>query len=59
VYIGHAERWDRVEIQGQLTSRERDCAITYKLGERTVAAAFVHRDIEALRTEVELESPMK
>jgi len=59
VYIGHAERWDRVEIQGQLTSQERDCAITYKLGERTVAAAFVHRDIEALRTEVELERTMK
>jgi apoptosis-inducing factor 3 len=59
VYIGHAGRWDRVEIQGQLTSQERDCAITYKLGERTVAAAFVHRDIEALRTEVELERTMK
>jgi NADPH-dependent 2,4-dienoyl-CoA reductase/sulfur reductase-like enzyme len=59
VYIGHAERWDRVEIQGQLTSQERDCAITYKLGERKVAAAFVHRDIEALRTEVELERTMK
>ena len=59
VYIGHAERWDRAEIQGQLTSRARDCAITYKLGERTVAAAFVHRDIEALRTEVELERTMK
>jgi NADPH-dependent 2,4-dienoyl-CoA reductase/sulfur reductase-like enzyme/nitrite reductase/ring-hydroxylating ferredoxin subunit len=59
VYIGHAERWDRVEIQGQLTSQERDCAITYKLGERKVAAAFIHRDIEALRTEVELERTMK
>jgi len=59
VYIGHAERWDRAEIQGQLTSRERDCAIAYKLGEQTVAAAFVHRDIEALRTEVELERTMK
>ncbi|HEX3111714.1 MAG TPA: oxidoreductase C-terminal domain-containing protein, partial [Candidatus Eisenbacteria bacterium] len=59
VYIGHAERWDRAEIQGQLTSQERDCAITYKLGERTLAAAFVHRDIEALRTEVELEKSVK
>ena len=59
VYVGHAERWDRVEIQGQLTSRERDCAITYMLGGRTMAAAFVHRDLEALRTEVELERTAK
>ena len=53
VYIGHAERWDKVELQGQLGAR--DCAIAYQLGGRKIAAAFIHRDIEALRTEVELE----
>jgi NADPH-dependent 2,4-dienoyl-CoA reductase/sulfur reductase-like enzyme/nitrite reductase/ring-hydroxylating ferredoxin subunit len=53
VYIGHAERWDKVELQGQLGAR--DCAIAYQLGGRKIAAAFIHRDNEALRTEVELE----
>jgi len=53
VFIGHAERWDKVELQGQLGAR--DCAIAYQLGGRKIAAAFIHRDIEALRTEVELE----
>ena len=59
VYVGHAERWDKVDIQGGLTSEERDCAIRYQLEGRTLAAAFVHRDVEALRTEVELERTMK
>ena len=53
VYIGRAERWDKVEMQGQLGAR--DCSISYQLGGRELAAAFIHRDIEALRTEVELE----
>lgn len=53
VYVGHAERWDKVEMQGELGAR--DCAIAYQLGGRKIAAAFIHRDIEALRTEVELE----
>jgi NADPH-dependent 2,4-dienoyl-CoA reductase/sulfur reductase-like enzyme/nitrite reductase/ring-hydroxylating ferredoxin subunit len=57
VYVGHAERWDKIDIQGRLTSAVRDCAITYQLEGRKVAAAFVHRDVEALRTEVELERP--
>jgi len=55
VYLGHAERWDKVDQQGQLTMETRDYAITYSLGGRKLAAAFVYRDQEALRTEVELE----
>jgi NADPH-dependent 2,4-dienoyl-CoA reductase/sulfur reductase-like enzyme/nitrite reductase/ring-hydroxylating ferredoxin subunit len=55
VYLGHAERWDKVEIQGELTMQTRDCAITYSAGGRKLAAVFVYRDQEALRTEVELE----
>jgi NADPH-dependent 2,4-dienoyl-CoA reductase/sulfur reductase-like enzyme/nitrite reductase/ring-hydroxylating ferredoxin subunit len=52
-YVGHAERWDKAEIDGKLTAR--DCAITYWRGGRKLAAATIHRDLDGLRNEVELE----
>ena len=55
VYVGHAEGWDEAELDGQLDGDTRDCTITYSRSGRRLAAAFVHRDLEALRVEVELE----
>ena len=52
-YVGHAERFDRVELDGSLQAR--DCKITYWRGARKLAAAVVHRDLEGLRQEVEFE----
>jgi NADPH-dependent 2,4-dienoyl-CoA reductase/sulfur reductase-like enzyme/nitrite reductase/ring-hydroxylating ferredoxin subunit len=52
-YVGHAERWDKVEIDGQLDAR--DCSITYSRGGKNLAVAVIHRDLEGLRAEVELE----
>lgn len=54
-YVGHAERWDRADLDGPLEGDERDCAISYRLGGETLAVAVVHRDLEGLRAEVELE----
>ncbi|CEJ87444.1 FAD-dependent pyridine nucleotide-disulfide oxidoreductase [Hyphomicrobium sp. GJ21] len=53
-YVGHAEKWDKIEIDGDPSSR--DCKVTYLKSGRTLAVATVSRDLESLRAEVELES---
>ena len=57
-YIGHAERWDQAEIDGQLDTHTQDCTITYRFGDRKLAIAVVHRDLEGVRAELEFERMM-
>jgi NADPH-dependent 2,4-dienoyl-CoA reductase/sulfur reductase-like enzyme len=52
-YVGHAERFDKVEIDGNLDSR--DCTLAYRHAGRKLAVAVVHRDLEGVRAEVEFE----
>ncbi len=52
-YIGHAERFDTVDIEGSLDAH--DCKITYLRGDRKLAVAISHRDLEGLRAELEFE----
>jgi len=52
-YVGHGEKWDSAEIDGQLEAR--DCSITYRRGSKKLAVATIHRDLDGLRAEVELE----
>jgi apoptosis-inducing factor 3 len=52
-YVGHAERWDSVAIDGSLT--EKNCRVTYSLGGNTLAVATVGRQRESLVAETELE----
>ena len=54
-YVGHAERWDEAEMDGQLEGDQRECTITYRRAGKKLAVAVVHRDLEGLRTEVEFE----
>jgi apoptosis-inducing factor 3 len=57
-YVGHAEKWDKAEIDGQLDAGTQDCAITYRRAGKKLAVAVVHRDLEGLRAEVEFEREM-
>jgi NADPH-dependent 2,4-dienoyl-CoA reductase/sulfur reductase-like enzyme len=58
-YVGHAERFDKAEIEGQLDAEKHDCTITYSRGGKKLAVALVRRDLEGLRTEVEFEMTMR
>lgn len=52
-YVGHAENWERIEIDGNMTAL--DCRLTYWRGDRRLAVVTLGRDLESLRAEVELE----
>ncbi|MGH7573668.1 MAG: NAD(P)/FAD-dependent oxidoreductase [Longimicrobiales bacterium] len=58
-YVGHAEEFDEASLEGQLDDHTRDCSITYRRAGKTLAVALVHRDLEGLRAEVELEKTMR
>ena len=52
-YVGHAERWDRVQVDGSL--EKQDAMVSFFKNDRRVAVATVSRDRASLEAEVELE----
>jgi NADPH-dependent 2,4-dienoyl-CoA reductase/sulfur reductase-like enzyme/nitrite reductase/ring-hydroxylating ferredoxin subunit len=52
-YVGHAETWDELSIDGDIASR--DCVLRYKRGGRVLAVASIYRDIESLLAEAAME----
>jgi 3-phenylpropionate/trans-cinnamate dioxygenase ferredoxin reductase subunit len=52
-YVGHAERWDRLDIDGDPAAH--DCAVTFWGDGRRLAVATVGRDMASLRAETALE----
>jgi len=52
-YVGHAQTWDSVIIDGNLASH--DCAVSYKRGGRTLAVATMSRDLQSLQAELAFE----
>jgi hypothetical protein len=55
-YVGHAERWDQVGIDGELEAR--DCTLSYRRAGKRLAVAVIHRDFDGLRAKVEFERAM-
>jgi hypothetical protein len=52
-YVGHAERWDEIAIEGDVPSR--DCIVRFKREGRTQAIASIFRDKENLAYEISME----
>lgn len=52
-YVGHAEQWDRIEIDG--TIAQRDAQVRYLKDGRALAVVTIGRDVASLRAEIELE----
>jgi NADPH-dependent 2,4-dienoyl-CoA reductase/sulfur reductase-like enzyme/nitrite reductase/ring-hydroxylating ferredoxin subunit len=52
-YVGHAEKWDAVEIDGSLA--KLNCSVSYKRGRKTLAVATISRDLKSLQIEAAME----
>jgi NADPH-dependent 2,4-dienoyl-CoA reductase/sulfur reductase-like enzyme/nitrite reductase/ring-hydroxylating ferredoxin subunit len=55
-YVGHAERWDRIDIEGNLDAR--DATVSYRLGGKTLAVATIGRDRASLVAEAAMENEL-
>jgi NADPH-dependent 2,4-dienoyl-CoA reductase/sulfur reductase-like enzyme/nitrite reductase/ring-hydroxylating ferredoxin subunit len=52
-YVGHAEKWDEIEIDGDIAAK--DCLLRYRLGGRLLAIASIYRDVASLQAELAME----
>jgi NADPH-dependent 2,4-dienoyl-CoA reductase/sulfur reductase-like enzyme len=56
-YIGHAERWDELVIEGDIAGK--DCLLRYKRNNRVLAVASIFRDRENLQAEVAMNADVE
>jgi apoptosis-inducing factor 3 len=52
-YVGHAESWDQLSIDGDIAAK--DCLLHYKRKGRLLAVASIYRDIASLAAERKME----
>lgn len=52
-YVGHAEQWDKIDVDGDI--RSRDCMLRYYRNGKVLAAASIYRDLDSLRGELAME----
>jgi len=53
-YVGHAEKWDRIDVEGQ--AEKHDVAVRFVRDGKTLALATIFRDQESLEEEIAMES---
>jgi 3-phenylpropionate/trans-cinnamate dioxygenase ferredoxin reductase subunit len=53
-YVGHALRWDRIDVHGSLDAR--DATLAYREGDRTRAVVTIGRDRISLEAERAFEA---
>jgi apoptosis-inducing factor 3 len=51
-YVGHAEKWDKLEIEGDI--KARDCLVRYRRDGKVLAVASIYRDLDNLKAEWEM-----
>jgi len=56
-YVGHAEKWDELAIEGDIAAR--DCLLKYKSNGRVLAIASIYRDFASLQAELAMEKAMR
>ena len=56
-YVGHAEQWDEIAIDGDIKSK--DCLLRYKRNGRVLAVASIFRDVENLQAELAMERALR
>jgi len=52
-YVGHAEKWDEIVIDGDISGR--DCLLRYKSKGKLLAVASIYRDVASLQAELAME----
>jgi apoptosis-inducing factor 3 len=52
-YVGHAESWDEIAIDGDVMGR--DCVVRYKRGGKVLAVASIYRDLDSLKAALAME----
>jgi NADPH-dependent 2,4-dienoyl-CoA reductase/sulfur reductase-like enzyme len=53
-YVGHAEKWDAINIDGDVM--KRDCVLRYRQGGKVMAVASIYRDLDSLKAAAEMET---
>jgi NADPH-dependent 2,4-dienoyl-CoA reductase/sulfur reductase-like enzyme/nitrite reductase/ring-hydroxylating ferredoxin subunit len=52
-YVGHAEKWDDLDIEGNIEAR--DCLVRYRRNGKVLAVASIFRDMDNLKEEAAME----
>ena len=52
-YVGYAEKWDTLDIEGDIAAR--DCLVRYRRRGKVLAVASIYRDVASLEEELAME----